>query len=81
MDIFGIGPMELLVVALVAMIVLGPARTVTMARSAGKMVRELRRSLSDLSTSLEEEDRQARSPDWGSKQGDPNSQDKRGDPS
>ena len=51
----GIGFLELLVIALVAVIVLGPAKAVDMARSAGKMLGEVRRSFSDLSSSLEQE--------------------------
>ena len=48
MDILGIGPVELLVVALVAFLFLGPTRMVEVARSLGKMVREVRRATSDL---------------------------------
>ena len=49
----GIGFLELLVIALVAIIVLGPAKAVEMARSAGKMMGEVRRSFTDLSSTLE----------------------------
>lgn len=49
----GIGFLELLVIVLVAVIVLGPAKAVDMARSAGKMMGEVRRSFSDLSSTLE----------------------------
>ena len=48
MDFLGIGPIELLVVALVAFLFLGPTRMVEVARSLGKMVREVRRATSDL---------------------------------
>lgn len=81
MDIFGIGPMELLVIALVAMIVLGPAKTLTMARSLGDMMRDVRQSLSDISTSLTEEEIQAKSLGEWAKQVNPNAPDKRGDSS
>ena len=49
----GLGFMELLVIVLVAVIVLGPAKAIDMARSAGKMVGEVRRSFTDLSSNLE----------------------------
>ena len=48
MDFLGIGPTELLVVALVAFLFLGPARMVEVARSLGKIVQEVRRTTSDL---------------------------------
>lgn len=49
----GIGFLELLVIVLVAVIVLGPAKAIDMARSAGKMMGEVRRSFTDLSSTLE----------------------------
>ena len=49
----GIGFLELLVIVLVAVLVLGPAKAIDMARSAGKMVGEVRRSFTDLSSTLE----------------------------
>ena len=52
MDFLGIGPTELLVVALVAFLVLGPARMVEVARSLGRIVREVRRTTSDLPSLL-----------------------------
>ena len=55
MNLGGIGIMEVLVIILVAVIVLGPARAADMAKSAGKMVREMRRSFTDITTSLEED--------------------------
>ena len=49
----GLGFMELLVIVLVAVIVLGPTKAIDMARSAGKMMGEVRRSFTDLSSNLE----------------------------
>ncbi len=49
----GIGFLELLVIVLVAVIVLGPAKAIDMARSAGKMLGEVRRSFTDLSSTLD----------------------------
>ena len=55
MDLFGMGVMELLVILVVALVVLGPAKTVNMARGAGKMIGEVRRAFGDLSRAVEEE--------------------------
>ena len=52
MNFLGMGPTELLIVALVAFIFLGPARMVEVARSLGKIVREVRRTTSDLPSLL-----------------------------
>ena len=52
MNFLGIGSIELLIVALVAFIFLGPARMVEAARSLGKVVREVRRTTSDLPSLL-----------------------------
>jgi len=51
-EFLGIGPVELLVVALVAFMILGPTRMAEMARSLGKLVQELRRTTSDLPSLL-----------------------------
>ncbi len=48
MDFLGIGAIEFLVIALVAFLFLGPARMVELARSLGRIVREVRRATSDL---------------------------------
>ena len=56
MDLFGIGLLELLVVLVVALMVLGPKKTVHMARSAGKMLGEVRRAMGDLSRAIDEEE-------------------------
>jgi sec-independent protein translocase protein TatB len=45
MDIFGIGLPEILMIAVVALIVLGPERLPEAARSAGKAIRELRKAV------------------------------------
>ena len=48
MNFFGIGTLELLVILLVAFIALGPGKTVEVARTIGKMVREARRTFTDI---------------------------------
>lgn len=45
MNIFGVGNMELVVVLLVALLVLGPARMVDAARAVGKFWNEAQRTL------------------------------------
>lgn len=45
MDLFGISPLELVAVLLVATMVLGPAKMVDMARNLGKLWREAQRML------------------------------------
>ncbi len=60
MDLFGVGIPELLIILVVALLVLGPGKTVDMARSAGRMLGEVRRAFTDLSAAVEDE---ARGPD------------------
>ena len=44
MDFFGIGPIEVLLILLIAYLVLGPARMIDMARSLSSFVQEVRRT-------------------------------------
>tara|TARA_B100000029_G_scaffold476330_1_gene520376 strand:+ start:288 stop:539 length:252 start_codon:yes stop_codon:yes gene_type:complete len=57
MDVFGVGPVEILMVGFVSFLILGPARMVEVARTLGKFVQEIRRTTSDLANviSIEEE--------------------------
>ena len=55
MDLFGIGSNELIVIALLALIVLGPRRMATAAREAGKLARNLRAYFRELSGDLSKE--------------------------
>ena len=48
MDFLSIGPVELLMVALVAFLFLGPARMIEMARSLGNIIRDIKRATSEL---------------------------------
>ena len=50
MNFMGMGMMELAVVFLIAFIVLGPNKSIEMARTAGKVVREVRRTLRDVAS-------------------------------
>ncbi len=55
MDFLGIGPMELLVILVVAMIFLGPQRIVQVAAQLGKTVREFRKASSQLTDEITRE--------------------------
>jgi sec-independent protein translocase protein TatB len=52
---FDISPMEMLTIALVALVVFGPQRLPDIARRAGHYLREIRRAASDLTAGLERE--------------------------
>ena len=49
---FGIGPQELVVVVLIAMVVLGPRRLPQMARELGRFVSEARHSIDEFKEEL-----------------------------
>ena len=50
MDIFGIGPMELLVVAVLALLVFGPGKLPEIAAGAGKALREFPKVTSEVTS-------------------------------
>jgi sec-independent protein translocase protein TatA len=52
----GIGPMELIIVLVIALLVLGPKRLPEAGRSIGKGMREFKESLSGTSKDDEDED-------------------------
>ena len=60
MNLMGMGLPEMAVVLLIAFLVLGPGRSIEMARSVGKIVGELRRSFNDLAAAVTLEERQER---------------------
>lgn len=53
MNFFGIGMVELAVIFLVAFLVMGPAKTIEMARSAGKLIGDLRRTVNDMTAAAD----------------------------
>lgn len=55
MDIFGVGGNELLVVALLAAILLGPERLAKVARELGKLIRNVKAYFSSLNDELKSE--------------------------
>ena len=59
MNFMGIGVAEFAVIFLVAFLVLGPSRSMGMARSAGKLMADLRHTFSDVAAaaSLEEQEK------------------------
>ncbi len=52
MNFMGMGITEVGVILLVAFLVLGPGRSIEMARSAGKMLGDLRRSFNDVTRAV-----------------------------
>lgn len=55
MDFFGIGTGELLMIILVALLVLGPNRVVEFGRSAGKVMRSVKKASFDLTSAVTKE--------------------------
>lgn len=58
MNFLGIGFMELLVILLVAFLVVGPGRSIEMARRTGKVLGDLRRGFSEVTEAISVEERQ-----------------------
>ena len=58
MNIMGMGVMELAVVLLVAFLVLGPGRSIDMAKRTGKVLGDLRRTFSEVTDAISTEERQ-----------------------
>ena len=58
MNFMGIGFMELVVILLVGFLVLGPGRSIDMARKSGKMLGDLRRTFSEVTDAISVEESQ-----------------------
>ncbi|MQF83074.1 hypothetical protein FIM02_02800 [SAR202 cluster bacterium AD-802-E10_MRT_200m] len=54
MNLMGVGPIELMVILLVALLVLGPARLAPTARSLGKLIRDFRSSTENIPSMIED---------------------------
>ena len=52
-NFMGMGVLELAVVFLVAFLVLGPGKSIEMARTAGKVIRDLRRTFTELAAAVD----------------------------
>jgi sec-independent protein translocase protein TatA len=55
MEFFGIGPWEVLLILIVALIVVGPGKIPGIARTMGRTVRAIRRASSELTTAVTRE--------------------------
>ena len=62
MNFMGVGVLEILVIFLVAFLVLGPGRSISTARSAGKFLSNLRRTFNEVAeaASLEQQESEQR---------------------
>ena len=60
MNLMGMGLPEMAVVLLIAFLVLGPGKSIDMARTLGKVVGELRRSFNDLAAAVTLDEEQER---------------------
>ena len=58
MNIMGMGLMELAVVLLVAFLVLGPGRSIDMAKRTGRVLGDLRRTFNEVTDAISTEERQ-----------------------
>ena len=54
MNLMGVGPIELMVILVVALLVLGPARLAPTARTLGKLLRDVRSSTEKLPSLVED---------------------------
>jgi sec-independent protein translocase protein TatB len=55
MNILGVGTMELVFILIIALVVLGPAKAIDMARDLGKTIRFIQNGVSNLPKLIEEE--------------------------
>lgn len=55
MDFLGIGPWEILLILIIALIILGPGKLPEIARTMGKTVRAIKKASADLTTAVTRE--------------------------
>lgn len=53
MNLFGVGVLELAVIFLIAFLVMGPVKSIEMARSAGKLIGDLRRTVNEMTAATD----------------------------
>ena len=58
MNLMGIGTMELVVILLVAFLVLGPGKSIDLAKRTGRVLGDLRRAFSEVTEAISAEERQ-----------------------
>ena len=56
LNFFGMGSLEVIVIFVVAFLAFGPSKTIEMARTAGKVLRDLRRTFNEVAASVSLED-------------------------
>lgn len=73
MSLFGVGMLELTVIFLIAFLVMGPAKAIEMAKTAGKLIGDVKRSVNELTaaTDLNEQQRPTTPPVDESTSGSP----------
>jgi len=55
MDFFGVGPLEILFILLIAFVIFGPKRLFDISRNAGKAMHDLSRAASSFTAKIEKE--------------------------
>jgi len=55
MDFFGVGPLEVLFIFLIAFVIFGPKRLFDISRNAGKAMHDLSKTASSFKTKIEQE--------------------------
>ena len=53
MNLFGVGFLELAVIFLIAFLVMGPGKTIEMARTAGKLIGDVRRTMNEMTAAAD----------------------------
>ena len=53
MNLFGVGFLELAVIFLIAFLVMGPGKTIEMARTAGKLIGDVRRTMNEMTAAVD----------------------------
>jgi sec-independent protein translocase protein TatB len=62
LNFMGIGAMEMAIIFLVAFLVLGPSKSIEMAKAAGKVMRDIRRTFSDVAAAASVDVKETSSP-------------------
>ena len=55
MDFFGIGPWEILLILIIALIIVGPGKIPEIARTLGRTIRAIKKASADLTTAVTRE--------------------------